>query len=501
MGGNTNQTNGGSAGEVHLKRNLSLPMVIMFGLAYLAPTVVFNYYGVVTTNTNGMMTLAYIMTTVVMFFSAWSYARMAEVFPKAGSAYTYVQSSIGPRVGFIAGWLVLLDYLLLPMESYLLIGIYVHKYFPVIPVWLALLVVITIAAIINIVGMKTAATVDTVIVAAEIGFSVLFVIVVIRHVLNGGGSGTLVDASALYNAGEFSISNVLASSAMLCVAFLGFDAVTTMSEEVKNPRKTIPRAIMFVAVGAGIMFAVISYFTQIGWPTGYLNIVDADSGIFELLDNIGAGFMGDLFFIIDNLASFVCAMAALSAVSRVMYSMGRDNVLPKKVFGRLNPKFRTPVINIIIACGVAMMAVFFQDNLEGALSLVSFGAISGFVMVNLSVIIYFVIKQKKRDPKSLVKFGLMPAVGLVVSIVLWIGIDSHAKMLGLVWLAAGIVYLGVTTRGFRELPPEMHMDEDYDPDEEEDGESLPDEPDEPAEEPADEDGEFIGDPVLEFSGK
>lgn len=454
MGGNAA---GKTGTDVELKRSLTMPLLIMFGLAYLTPTVVFNYYGVITVGTHGMMALAYIMTTVVMFFSAWSYARMAEVFPKAGSAYTYVQHSIGPRVGFLAGWLVLLDYLLLPLESYLVIGIYVHKYFPSIPVWMAVLAVVVLAAIINIIGMKTAATIDTIIVAAQIGFAVLFVIVIIRHVLGGGGAGTLADATAIYNAGEFSMNNILSSSAMLCVAFLGFDAVTTMAEEVENPRRTIPRAIMFIAVGAGVMFTIIAYFCQIGWPEGYLAIVDEDSGIFELLDTLGISVISDIFFIIDNLSGFVCAMAALSAVSRVMYSMGRDNVLPKKVFGKLSPKFHTPILCILIASAVQLCSLFFMDNYEGVVALVSFGAMSGFALVNLSVIMYFYVKKKRRDPLSTFKFLILPGIGLVVSVVLWLATERSTKIMGICWIVFGIIYLAFKTKGFRVLPEELKV--------------------------------------------
>ena len=446
--------------SVELKKTMTLPLLVMFGLAYLAPTVVFNYYGVITVETGGMMTLAYIITTVVMFFSAWSYAQMSREFPQAGSAYTYVQKSIGPRVGFLAGWVMLLDYVLLPMECFLLIAIYVNTYFPQIPFVLTLVVLIVVSAIINIVGAKTAAVVDTIIVAAEICVAVLIVIVIIRHVLNGGGSGSVLYGAAMYNAETFNFGSIVSSAAILCVAFLGFDAVTTMSEEVKEPKKTIPKAILIIAVGAGIAFSVISYFCTIAWPNGYAEMVDADSGIFEMLDHINMGIVGDIFFVVDNLASFVCAMTGIAAVSRIMYTMGRDNILPKKVFGKINTKFKTPVINIIIVSIVAFSALFYAENLAGAVALVSFGAVSGFVLVNLSVFVYFVIKKKNRDPKSIVRYAILPLIGLVVTVVLWINIERNAKILGLVWLAIGIVYLGIKTKGFRELPAEMNFDEE-----------------------------------------
>lgn len=441
--------------RVSLKRSLTLPLVVMFGLAYLAPTVVFNYYGVITESTKGMMALSYLITTIVMFFTAWSYAKMATAYPQAGSAYTYVQKSIGPRAGFLTGWVMLLDYLLMPMACYLLLGVYVNTYFPAIPVWVTVVVIAAIGAVINIVGMKTATIIDTIIIAAQICFCILLIIVIAKFVTGGGGSGTLVDSRALYNPEKFNASAVFTGAAILCVSFLGFDAVTTMAEETKNPKKNIPKAIMIVAVGAGLSFTVIAYFCQIAWPMGFEEIVDPDSGIFELLTRINADFMSNIFFITDNLSSFICALAGLAAVSRILYTMGRDNILPKKLFGKLSIKFQTPIFNILLTSIIALSAIFYADNVFGAVSLVSFGAITGFILVNLSVIVHYVYREKRRSGKELLQYLIMPGIGLAVSVFLWINIDASAKLLGGAWLLLGIVYLAFKTKGFRVLPKEM----------------------------------------------
>lgn len=445
--------------QTQLKRTLSTPLIVMFGLAYLAPTVVFNYYGIITASTGGMMALSYLLTTVVMFFTACSYARMSEAFPKAGSAYTYVQNAIGPHTGFLTGWVMLLDYLLMPMACYLLLGVYVNTYFPVIPVWATVITVTVIGAVINIVGIKTATIIDTIIIAAQIGFSLLLIIVIAKFVTGGGGAGTLVDNTAFYNPEMFNASTILTGAAILCVSFLGFDAVTTLAEEAKNPTKSIPKAIMIVAVGAGLVFTLIAYFCQLAWPMAYAEIQDPDSGIFELLNRIDADFMSDIFFITDNLSSFICAMAGLAAISRVLYSMGRDNILPKRFFGKLSPRFQTPMNNILLGSVIALSALFYQDNVFGAVSLVSFGAITGFVLVNVSVFVYYIIRKKERSSGAVIKYGIMPGIGFVVSIILWINIETNAKLLGAAWLLIGVIYLAVKTKGFKVLPPEMHMEE------------------------------------------
>ncbi len=443
---------------VKLKRTLNLPMLIMFGLAYLAPTVVFNYYGIFTADTQGMYTLAIGITTVIMLFTAFSYVQMVKAYPIAGSAYTYVNKSVQPHLGFMTGWVMLLDYMLIPMICYLLLGIYINEFFPVLPVWLIVVVVGALGAAINIIGMKTASIINSIIIIAQIGFTLLVIVVIAKYVVGGGGAAELVVPEAIYNPSTFDIAKVFGAAAVLCVSFVGFDAVTTLVEETKNPDKVMKPAVLGVVIGAGILFMSVSYFMQLAWPLAYKEIEDPSVGVFELFPQIGEDWLGNTFFIVDNFATFICAMSALAAVSRILYSMGRDNILPKKIFGRLSPRFQTPVINIFMTTVVAMTALFYQDNLLGAASLVSFGAISGFIMVNISVISHYFIRNKRRKGADFFKYLVLPLIGACTLVVVFIFIDNTAKILGLAWLAIGLIYLAIKTKGFRELPPEMKLE-------------------------------------------
>lgn len=446
-------------GETALKRTLTLPLIIMFGLAYLAPTVVFNYYGLFTPSTHGMYTLTLCITAVMMALTAYSYTQMVKAYPSAGSAYTYISKSVQPHLGFLSGWVMLVDYLLLPMICYLLLGVYINEYFPMIPVWAIVIVVAGIGMLINIVGIKTASIVDTIVTCAAIGFTILFIACIARYVTSGGGSGTLFDPSAFYNPEQFELKGVLAASAVLAASFVGFDAVTTLAEEAKEPEKVMGKAIMGVVIGAGIIFAIVAYFSQIAWPQAHLNIEDPDTGIFELFPHIGMSWLGTIFFIVDNCGSFVCALAGMGAVSRILYGMGRDNILPKKFFGRISPKFQTPVNNIILTTLIALTAIFYQDNVMGAASLVSFGAICGFFMVNFSVISHYIIRGKERGAGAVIRHLIIPALGMLSLLVVFYFIETPAKILGGIWLFVGIVYLVIKTKGFRELPPEMKLEE------------------------------------------
>lgn len=446
-------------GEAALKRTLTLPLIIMFGLSYLAPTVVFNYYGLFTPSTHGMYTLALCITAVVMALTAYSYTQMVKAYPSAGSAYTYISKSVQPHLGFLSGWVMLVDYLLLPMICYLLLGVYINEYFPMIPVWAVVIAVAGIGMLINIVGIKTASIIDTVVTCAAIGFTILFLACIVRYVTGGGGAGTLFDPSAFYNPENFELKGVLAASAVLAASFVGFDAVTTLAEEAKEPEKVMGKAIMGVVIGAGIIFAIVAYFSQIAWPQAHLNIEDPDTGIFELFPQIGMSWLGTMFFIVDNCGSFVCALAGMGAVSRILYGMGRDNILPKQFFGKISPKFQTPVNNIVLTTLIALTAIFYQDNVMGAASLVSFGAVCGFFMVNFSVISHYIIRGKERGTGAVIRHLMIPALGMLSLLVVFYFIETPAKILGGIWLLIGILYLFIKTKGFRQLPPEMKIEE------------------------------------------
>ncbi|MGV0812292.1 APC family permease [Mycolicibacterium boenickei] len=451
---------------VSLKRVLTLRYLVVFGLAYLAPTVVFNYYGIITSLTGGLMALAYVITTIVMCFTAYSYAAMVKAYPVAGSAYTYVRKAVNPWLGFLTGWVMLVDYLLLPMICYLLVGIYMNEFVPAVPTWLWVVAAAVIGAWTNISGVRTTGRINTVIIGAQVLFSVVLIVLIASYVVRGNGSGTLFVGSALFNPDTFDSGNVLLAASILAVSFLGFDAVSTMAEETVDPAKTVPRAVMIVPIAAGLGFAVISYFTQIAWPQGYSQIVDQDAGIFELLERIGGTTLSTIFLVTDNLASLICAMAGLAAASRILYGMGRDGALPKRFFGTLHSRYRTPVNNIVLTSLIALSAIFYADNLSGAASLMSFGALTGFVLVNYSVINHYFIRGNRRQGWDIVRFLIVPGIGVLVSLVLWVNVDGSAKILGLLWLALGVGYLALSTKGFREKPVELRLDDEQEQEQE-----------------------------------
>lgn len=443
------------------KKVLGLGALVCFGLAYMAPTVVFNYYGPMSAASNGMYPTVMLCTAIAMFFTACSYGSMSKVFQKSGSAYVYVQQSLNPHLGFMAGWVMLLDYLLLPMVCFLLVGVYMEVYVPAVPaaVWVVLLV--ALCFIINAKGIHGTALADKIIVGAQLLVMAIFVVVGIITITQGGIDGTangLIDPTAFYNSEAFEMRLVLYPAAILCVSFLGFDAVSTLSEEAKRPEKDVPKAIVLTCLGAGLIFTIIAYIAQAMWPVGYMEMSDPDSGIFELLAKITVlPGMDVLFLIVDNIGSVACALSGQAAVIRIMYNMGRDNILPKKFFGKMN-KNGVPINNLIVVAIIGLVAILFSENVMAGAELISFGAVTGFILVNLSVPAYFLIRKKERGGAAVFKYGVMPIIATIICVILWINITPMGKTVGLIWLAVGLVVLAIKTKGFRQLPPEMEIE-------------------------------------------
>lgn len=444
--------------EQSFKRVLTVEKLVWFGLSYLAPIGVFTQFGIMTGMTHGMMTLSYIVSAVVIMFTAFSYAKLASVYPISGSAYSYVQRSVNPHIGFITGWVMLLDYLLMPMICNLFLGLFMHNYCPAVPVWAWILISVFLIGIINILGIELTVMANTFTVILQAGFSLLFLFVVAKLILEGGGAGTFFSWEAVYNATEFHGDEFLVSVGILTIAFLGFDAVTTLTEEAVDPEKNVGRAVILVCLLAGGFFILESYFCQIAWPSGWKEIGDPGTGFLEVSLKIHADYMQPLYFWISNLASLTCAISAQAAIARILFGMGRDGVLPKGLFSYVHPRFKTPVYNILLVSGISLTAIAFVGSLVDAMSLISFGALLCFAMVNMAVIFHFYLREKRRSLTDHIKYLIFPFIGAVLCLYFLFKLESQAKLLGFTWLAIGTLYTAVTTNFFRKLPPDLKLE-------------------------------------------
>ncbi|KJZ64721.1 APC family permease [Pseudomonas fluorescens] len=436
-----------------LQRTLSLGSVVLFGIAYMTPIIVLGTFGILAQSTAGMVPAAYLAALVAMFFTAMSYGRMASAFPVAGSAYSYVRKAISPKLGFIAGWAVLLDYLFLPMAIWLIGAAYLNSAFPAVPQWIWVLAFIGITSAINIVGLKLANGINALLMLVQFLVLIAFVALCV-HYVGGDASTPLWSVKPFFN-GDMQMPLIMSGAAIACYSFLGFDAVSTLTEETRDPRRTIPRAIMLITLIGGLIFVGVSYFVQIAHPSFQFDSVD--SAAYEIARNIGGDLFVSIFLIGLIVGQFASGLSAQASGSRLLFAMGRDGVLPKSFFGTLHERFGTPVNSILLCAVVALLAL--KLDVTTSTSFINFGAFLAFSLVNLSVIFHYWIGGEHKGLREFVLFLLFPFIGLAADLWLMVSLDHLAIYLGLSWLAIGVVYLAVLTSGFRRQPPEMDFQE------------------------------------------
>jgi putrescine importer len=373
-----------------LQRTLSLGSVVLFGIAYMTPIIVLGTFGILAQSTAGMVPAAYLAALVAMFFTAMSYGRMASAFPVAGSAYSYVRKAISPKLGFIAGWAVLLDYLFLPMAIWLIGAAYLNSAFPAVPQWIWVLAFISITSAINIVGLKLANGINALLMLVQFLVLIAFVALCV-HYVGGDASTPLWSVKPFFN-GDMQMPLIMSGAAIACYSFLGFDAVSTLTEETRDPRRTIPRAIMLITLIGGLIFVGVSYFVQIAHPSFQFDSVD--SAAYEIARNIGGDLFVSIFLIGLIVGQFASGLSAQASGSRLLYAMGRDGVLPKSFFGTLHERFGTPINSILLCAVVALLAL--KLDVTTSTSFINFGAFLAFSLVNLSVIFHYWIGGRKK---------------------------------------------------------------------------------------------------------
>ena len=436
-----------------LQRTLGLSSVVMFGLAYMTPIIVLGTFGLLADATHGVSAGAFVFALLAMVFTAWSYGVMSAEFPTNGSAYVYARKSISPGFGFMIGWAVLLDYLFLPMVIWLFGAVYLNSSFPAVPMWVWILGFIVVTTFINILGIKLATKVNYLMMLIQMLVLVAFIALAI-HYIAGDATKSLFDLKPFYQP-EVQFSFVVAGAAIACYSFLGFDAVTTLSEETIDAQKVMPRAIMLVTILGGGIFVASAYFVQLAHP-GY-TFVSTDAAANEIAQNIGGDIFVSIFLIGLIIGQFASGLAAQASASRLLYAMGRDGVLPKAIFGQLHARYFTPV-NSILLCGVVALLALFMD-VTTSVSFINFGAFLAFTSVNLAVIARFFLGKRAKGLGGLLGYLVVPVLGVLADLYLLVSLDSHALTLGLIWLAVGFAYLLYLTQGFKLQPPEMQFSE------------------------------------------
>lgn len=420
-----------------LKRSLTFWDLLIYGLVFMVPIAPFGIYGYVAQGSHGMVALAYLIGMVGMIFTALSYARMSEAFPIAGSVYSYAQRGINEHVGFIAGWVILLDYIFVPALLYLVSAAALSDIVPQIPIYVWLIVFILINTVINVRGIELTAKSNKVIVVLEMIVLAIFVIVGIYAVIKGV-NGAHFTFKPLYNGHEFSMNVVMGAVSIAVLSFLGFDAISTLAEESKGESKAIGRAIVGSLLVVGGLFIIQTWVAALIWPD-FTSFKNADVAFYQIAEIAGGPWLKWTTILATALAWGIAdALVAQAAISRILYSMGRDGKLPK-VLSKVHPKFQTPYVSTIIVAVISLLVTIgFASKIDTLASLVNFGALTAFLFLHVSVINYFLIKKKSKDYWNHL---ILPLIGFVVIGYVWLSLDPLSKIFGFVWLAIGLVYL------------------------------------------------------------
>ena len=425
-------------------------------------------FGMVSRDSVQHVPTSYLIALIAVLLTSISYGHMIRKHPSSGSAYTYVQKSIHPNAGFMVGWSSLLDYLMSPMVNILLANIYLKELFPDVNHWVWIIGLSLLMVGVNLRGVRFVANFNSLIVLLQVLIIGIFTWIIYNKLLAGENAlGKIAEQSAADGLWSFSpfwsanaeIGALITGATILCFSFTGFDSLSSLAEETKNTKKTLPRAIFLTALISGIIFIISTYFMQLyfpGNPEQYFELVDETQP--EILLLVGGAFFQSVvlsFAIITVMASGISAHAG---VSRLMYVMGRDGVLPKKFFGYISPKNFTPAFNIWLAGVICLTAGFL--SLEFVVALISFGALTAFSFVNLSVICSYCFRDgRMKTAKDILNFFIIPLLGFISIGALWLEVEDTSLKAGIAWAALGLVYLAWMTKGFKKPTPQYHHTE------------------------------------------
>jgi putrescine importer len=442
-----------------LKRSLGLWAIVGLGLGYMTPTIVFDTFGIVSNETNGVVPLAYVTALIVMLFTAISYGKMVSVFPSAGSAYTYTRETMNPYLGFLVGWSALLDYILLPMVNALIIRIYMVSIFPQFPAWVWVVSYVAVVTGLNVWSMGKTSNLNSLLVIFEFVLIAAFIVLAFVQFSHGMGRGTLLTAAPIFHS-NIHFGAILTGATVVCFSFIGFDAVTMYAEEAID-KKIMTKAIMLTVFIGGAIFFVAGYFAQALFPD-VSHFKNTDDTLPEIGLYVG-GTIFKLIFISGALAATVASgLASHSSVSRLLYVMGRNGVLPKKLFGYVHPKFQTPAFNVILVGVISLLAI--TPSLELVSSFINFGALIAFTFVNLSVIAHFVFRHKRfKTAKDIFSYLIMPLLGAGSTGILWSNLQKDALIGGIIWAVIGLVYLLVQIKFFKIKTADIDFDDKEQP--------------------------------------
>lgn len=425
-----------------LKRSLSLTDLVVYGMIFMIPIAPFGVYGYVNAEAPGMVPLAYIIGMVAMLFTALSYGSMAKAFPVAGSVYSYAQRGLNPHVGFIAGWLMLLDYLLIPPLLYVYAAMALNHLYPDVPKVGFILAFLVSATFVNLRGITFTARMNIIFLLAQLMVLAIFLFYAWNALQGGAGNGQLTLAP-LYSPERFDFALLMQAVSIAVLSFLGFDAISTLAEEIKNdPGRSVGKAALITLLVMGVIFVVQTWIaTDLAAGMGFKS---ADTAFYEIAELAAGSWLATLTAVATALAWGVAvAITSQAAVSRLLFGMARDGKLPK-VLAKVHPKHNTPYLSIYLVAVLSLLICYlFINAVDTLTSLVNFGALSGFMLLHITVINHHWRRQRSGQ---VIRHLICPLIGFAIVAAIMYNMGVDAQKLGLIWIAAGLVYLAVLNK-------------------------------------------------------
>jgi len=428
--------------ENRLSRTLGLWDLILYGVIVIQPTAPMSVFGVLSNRGRGHVVTTILIAMVAMLFTAISYGRMARAYPSAGSAFTYVGREINPALGYVTGWSMVMDYMLNPLICIIWVSRQAHVFAPAVPYWAWAVVFALLFTILNIQGVRTSAKMNGALATGMGVVIAIFFTCAIRYIFGHPHDGVGFFTRPFYDRATFSTGAVLGGTSIAVLTYIGFDGISTLSEEVENPRRNILLATVLTCVVIGILSAFQVYAAQLAWPASEPFPDETTAFVYA------AGRTWAPLFAIVGLtlvvANFGSGMGAQLGAARLLFGMGRSNALPKSFFGALDPKHRVPRNNVIFVGVVSLIGAFLMDFDLGA-QMLNFGALIAFMGVNAAALMRYYVREPHKQLRNLIP----PALGFAVCLLLWLSLSRTAQIAGGIWMAVGIAFGAWKTRGFR----------------------------------------------------
>jgi len=449
-----------------LRRTLTLWDLIFYGIVLIQPIAPVPLYGVAQKLSDGHFVTIILIALFAMLITAVSYGRMGALYPTAGSAYTYVGKGLNPHLGFLAGWAMILDYLLQPLINTVWISITLHDryaYFHIPPirfeVWA--LIIATIMTALNLAGVKASANANKVLLAVMSVVVVFFIVLAVKFLYGGQGWAGLFSLEPIYNPKTFNPKILPSAISFAALTYIGFDGVTTLAEDVENPKRNVLLAVVLTCIFAGVCSAVEAYLGARIWPD-WRSFPSLESSFVDICARVGGLVLSWSMALILVVAAFGSGLTGTLGAARLLFGMGRDGVLPKKFFGKLSARTNTPTNNILLIGGLSFVGAVLLNSpwitrhgsgaYEHAAELLNFGAFLAFMGVNFACFWQFSIAFQSGFKRNLVRDMILPLIGFVCCFYIWWNLNHLAKIVGGIWFAIGILYVGYKTNWFRSAP-------------------------------------------------